>query len=227
MIFDYQDYFEKFKGIKANEIGNAVVIAILAAAIFALALPERSLYALTYDIFMLPKPGSEIALLVGPVAILSAYIAYAINPRPGIIIFNLGMYSLTMPAFQLALNPEGLGAYPYFLNLAAILVLTVFLEVLVFMFSKWETVQSFALPALFSNLALLLFYWLLVFPFQDDRWPVKTAVSPDSVTAVLEYISPIPMVIGVGMVGAIVIGALIPILLRLLVFKKRKASQAA
>lgn len=224
MIFDYQDYFEKFKGIKANEIGNAIVIAIITAAVFALAFPERSLYALSYDIFMLPKPGSEIALLVGPVAILSAYIAYSINPRPGIILFNLGTYAIAMPAFQLGLNPEGLGAYPYFLNLLAILVLMVFLEVLVYFFSKWETVQSMALPALISNLALLLFYWILVFPFQDDVWPVKSAVSPDGVATMIEYLSPIPIILGVAMVGAIVIGALIPILLKLLVFKKKRAS---
>ena len=227
MIFDFQEYFEKFSGIKANEIGNAVVIAIVTAAVFTLAFPERSLYALSYDIFMLPKPGSEIALLVGPVAILSAYLAYSINPRPGIIIFNLGMYAIAMPAFQLALNPEGLGAYPYFLNLLAILVLTVILEATVFFFSKWETVQSLALPALISNIALLLFYWLLVFPFQDDVWPVKSSVSPNGASTMLEYISPIPMVLGVAMVGAIVIGALIPILLKILVFKKKRASESA
>jgi len=224
MISNFLDYFERLKGITANEIGNAVVIAILTAVAFVLVFPERSIYSVSYDTFMLPGPGAEIALLVGPVAILSAYLAYTINPRPGIIMFNQLTYAVAMPALQLTLNPDGLGHYPYFLNLAALLVCMAFLEVLTFLFSKWDKVQGIALPALISNLVLLLFYWLLVFPFQDDVWPVKDAVDVSGVVPALEYISPIPIIVGVGMIGAIVIGSLVPILLKLFVMGKKRAS---
>lgn len=220
-----QDYLERFRSISLNEIGNAVIVGVLFSIGFVFVFPDTAITTLMHDVFRLPGPGAGIALLVGPVGILCGYVAHTINPRPGSILFSVIMFGLLMPIGQILFNPEGLGQFPFYLPLASFVILAILLEIFTVLFAKWELIKSMVAPAVICNVLFLIFWWVTIFPLFLGRWPVKDKLELSGFGDYVEYISPILILIGVSLIGAVVIGALVPIVIRTL--KSRTARQAS
>lgn len=198
----------KYKGLNFKDIGNALALGVVIGLIFAIIFNNDNLDKLVYEIFNMPTPGAEIALFIGPAAILGAVFAHYLSRRSGVTFFAIGGFALvTIPA-QMLYNPEGFGAIPLWYTVPGFLILMVFLDPILFLFSGRDIVQKYAAPAVLANIAFLLFFWLVAFPIEFDRWPVAEQVDVIGVNSFLQLVFPTITILGAAIVGALVIGAL-------------------
>jgi hypothetical protein len=216
------DYLEKYKSLTLVEIGNAVVIGVLFSLAFVFLSRGESINDLVYDTFRLPHPGAGIALIVGPVAIMCGLLAHSFNPKPGSILFSVLVFGLLVPIGGAIFNPDGLGQFPFFFPLLSFIVLAILLEIFAYMFSKRDDFQKVVTPAVLTNILFLVFWWLTIFPIYLDEWPLKKNVEVTGFGEAMEYISPILILIGVGFIGALVVGAIIPLIVSSMRSKKAK-----
>ena len=222
LVQKFLDYLERYRSLTLNEIGNAVVIGVLASIAFVFIFPDESISTLMHDVFHLPGPGAGIALLVGPAGVLVGLLAYSFNPRPGSILFSVVVFGLLMPMGQVLFNPDGLGQFPFFFQTLSFIFLAVVLELLVYKFSKRDEFQRIVAPAVLANVLFLVFWWLTIFQMYLDRWPLKEKVEVDSFTTGIEYVSPILILVGISFVGSVLIGAIVPLIMMSRRVKKSK-----
>ena len=222
LLDTFLDYLEKYKYLSLVEIGNATVIGILFSIAFVFLSRGESINELVYETFHLPGPGAGIALLVGPIAIMCGLVAHVLNSKPGPMLVSIIVFGTLMPIGQSLFNPDGLGQYPFFFPLFSFIFLAIVMEILVYMFSKRNEFQRIIAPAIVANILFLVFWWVTIFPFYLKEWPVKEKVEVSGFSGFIEYVSPILILLGVGLVGAVAIGSIIPIIVSSMRTKKPK-----
>jgi hypothetical protein len=207
-------YMKNYRGLTPLDLGVCALTGAVMAAVFVFIFPGASMSTLMHNVFQLPGPGAGVALFVGPFAILAGLLAYMFCPRPGAALIAMVTYALIEPAGQVLFNPQGQGRYPYLMLMLAFLVPAVLTELLLNLPEFKRVIVRYGVPAMISNVALLWFYWIAIFPRYPmsgtNSWPFDNGIDPSA--NYLGHIQPVLVLVPTAIVGALVIGATFPII---------------
>lgn len=157
--------------VRPGRAAIAVLVGALGGVLFLFVFPGGSLSTLMHQVLHLPGPGAGIALIVGPVALVSVLISSRLAPGAGsallaALAFSL-VYAVLVAVLGIPANEKGLFGSGWFV--AALATCGVAAEILLYLARSLKPPWRFALAAGGANLVLLVFYWVVIFP-QTVGW---------------------------------------------------------
>ena len=207
-------YMKRCKEYTIRDFTLAAIVGAMMALVFVFIFPGKSISTLMHDVFHLPGPGAGIALVVGPFAVLAGFLAYIYIPKPGAFLTALVAYCLVEPAGQAAFNPNGMGKYPYFIVAVSFFIVAVLGELLLNLIDYRRDILRYSVPAIFSNVIFLIFWWAAIFPVysaaNEPKWPVNNKI--DLSSDFFGHYSAVPILIAVAIIGALLISSIYPII---------------
>jgi len=162
---------------------------------FLFVFPRGSITTLMHDVLHLPGPGAGIALILGPVALLFVLISsHLVGRAPGgallaSLAFSL-IYVIAATILNVPTSEKGMFGSIWFV--IALAVCGVVAEILLFLTRALRPSSRLLLTACGANTALLLFYWIAIFP-RTKGW-----ISWEDV----------PVLLGLSLAGGAVAGAI-------------------
>ncbi|MFH0980244.1 MAG: hypothetical protein V2A79_01730 [Planctomycetota bacterium] len=157
--------------IRGKEAAACAAIGVAGALIFLFAFPKDSITTLMHAVLDLPGPGAGIALLVGPFLILVSLVTRPLSRRVGgAVIASLTFavaYALVVRLLEAPTNPKG--AFGGAAFIAAVAAFGIVAEAVMVVSQAVKDVWRCMLSGALANAALLVFYWIVIFP-RTYRW---------------------------------------------------------
>jgi hypothetical protein len=180
----------------------SIMAGLLGAIAFIFLFPGASITTAMHEVMRLPGPGAGIGMLYGPFIVLVALMAYFHIRRTGAILLT----SISFGVFHAALAPAVYGDVktagtigPPHLRIVAVVVLGVVLWWAVRFLDQQKDHVRYPAASVLASFAVMCFYWAAIFP-NSPKGPVAAA--------------DVPVLLGVTALGAVVIGGLLPLVLR-------------
>jgi len=143
----------------------ALAIGAVGGAIFVFAFPRGSISTLMHEVLRLPGPGSGIALILGPLAIVFAQSAEYVCKRHGsTLLAALGFALVGVTARSAGFLGETKGMFGSLPFAGSLLTLGLILELGFLVRGKLTSLIFSLLFASLASLGILVFYWLFIFP---------------------------------------------------------------
>ena len=156
----------KLNVIHGKEAATSAAIGVAGALIFMFVLPKGSISTLMHEVLDLPGPGAGIALIVGPFLIIVALISSLLSRGDGgAVVASLMFavaYALVAWLLEIPTNSKGAFGSPVFI--AAIAQCGIAAEAVMVLGKALKTVWCCMLSGALANAALLVFYWIVIFP---------------------------------------------------------------
>ena len=160
-------------------------IGLVGAVIYLFAFPKGSISTLMHAVLDLPGPGAGIALIFGPFLTVVLVISSLLCRTEGgaviaSVTFAVG-YALVVRLLELPTNPKGAFGGPLFIG-AVVQSGIVAAAAMALGRRRLKIVWACLLAGTLANVALLVFYWIVVFP-RTAGWvgwgdvPLLTALS--------------------------------------------------
>jgi len=179
----------------------AVAIGAAACSVFWLVFPGRSLSQISHGVLRLPGPGSALGFVYGPAFILACLLSAALLRSNWAACFAGGAFAL----LHGILTPSVLGKVktvgtvgPWPLRVLAVLCAVAALQLVLVLLRKRSALIAYFAAAAAANLALMGFYWAVIYPVVRGK-----TVKPLGAL----------ILVGTGTVSALLFGALAPALL--------------
>jgi len=151
--------------------GMALLIGAAGGVLFLFVFPGGALSTLMHEVLRLPGPGAGIALAVGPLALVFALAASCVVPRFGVSTLAAVGFSgtcvIVSTVLALSGNEKGMFGSPWFV--AALATCGLVADSLLWAARRASPSLRFVLAACGANVALLIFYWIAIFP-QNKGW---------------------------------------------------------
>lgn len=149
----------------------ALAIGAAGGAVFVFAFPRGAITTLMHEVLDLPGPGAGIALVLGPLVVLSAQTAEFVCKRHGTsLLAALGFALVAVTARTLGVEGESKGMFGSLPFAGALLSMGLLLE-LGFLVRGRLTSLVFTLTfAAAAGVGLLAYYWILIFPLTSAGW---------------------------------------------------------
>jgi hypothetical protein len=167
----------KLEVIPAHEAAMCASTGIGGALIFLFAFPKGAISTLMHAVLHLPGPGAGIAMILGPFLLLIVLIPSLLSRgKGGAVIASLtfaATYSLVAALFDIPVNPKG--AFGSALFVAGVTLFGLVTELAQMLGSRLKGLWRCMLSGALANAALLIFYWVVVFP-RTDRWILRADV---------------------------------------------------
>lgn len=156
----------KLNVIRGKEAATCAAVGVGGALIFLFAFPKGSISTLMHEVLGLPGPGAGIALILGPFLVLVTLISSLLSRgNGGAVIASLAFalaYALVVRLLGIPTNPKGaFGSAAFIAGIAAFGIAT---EAVMGPGQVSKTVWRCLLAGALANAALLVFYWIAVFP---------------------------------------------------------------
>ena len=156
----------KLKVIRSREAATCAGIGVAGALVFLFAFPKGSISTLMHAVLGLPGPGAGIALVLGPMLILVALISSLSSRGSGgaaiACLMFAGTCALVASLLDVPTNPKGAFGSPVFM--AAVAPFGLVTEAVMVLGKALTQVRRCLLSGALANAALLVFYWVVIFP---------------------------------------------------------------
>ncbi len=152
---------------QSHRFGLAVLVGVVGGLVFLAILPTGAFSTLAHNVVRLPAPGAGVALLVGPLAVVCLLIAWRVARSAGGALAGALAFSLTCTVtLAIVGRPEGgNGMIGSPLFVAALGTAGAAAELVLFLTRALKAVWlRLVLAAACANVALLIFYWVAIFP---------------------------------------------------------------
>lgn len=184
-----------------SQVCQSAIFGILGAFGFLYLFPGSAITTAMHPVLKLPGPGAGIGLIFGPFIILLSLIVYNFNQIKGTIIITSTAFGIVHSIFTPLIYPSvitvgSLGPTP--LRIAAVILLAVVLEIFIHIFEDLNALARYLISAGISNIACLVFYWVLIFPGPKGWVNVED----------------IPVLLGIAILSGTVVGGAVPFALR-------------
>lgn len=154
-----------------KQVALSAAIGAGGALVFLFAFPKGAVSTFAHYVLKLPGPGSGIALIVGPFLILVAMSSSLLTRAAGgALISSLAFalsYALVARLLRVPSDPKGAFGSPLFI--AALALFGLALEAPITLARGLKPPWRCLLAGTLANVALLVFYWLVIFP-RTTRW---------------------------------------------------------
>ena len=161
----------KLDVIRGREAATSAAIGVAGALVFLFAFPKGSISTLMHAVLDLPGPGAGIALVFGPFLVLVALISARLSRKDGgAVIASLAFavtYALVVRLLGIPTNPKG--AFGSAAFIATIAAFGIIMEAMMAVDRALKDVWRCMISGALANAALLVFYWLAIFP-RTYRW---------------------------------------------------------
>ena len=155
-------------GVREIALGSAV--GAVGAGIYLFAFPAGAISTLMHAVLRLPGPGAGIAMVVGPFLVLVAMSSFFLTRARGtalIACVAFGIcHAVVIRLLHLPTNPKGGSSVAF---LAALVLFGLCLEAVMAAGRPRDQARRCLLAGTLSNAALLVFYWIAIFP-QTAGW---------------------------------------------------------
>ena len=152
--------------IKGKHAAVCAAIGCAGGTIFLFVFPKGSITTLMHAVMDLPGPGAGIALILGPVLILSVLTPALLYRRAGSsLIASLSFavsYALLVRVLQISTNPKG--AFGSLSFIAAVALFGLAADAFMTLGRKLKDHWRGMLAGGLANTVLLVSYWTIVFP---------------------------------------------------------------
>lgn len=150
-----------------SRTGIPLLLGAIGGLLFLFVFPKGSITTVMHDVLHLPGPGAGIALILGPVALLFILLSsHSVRLAPGgalpaSLAFAMS-YAIPAKIFALPTSTKGMFGSARFI--IALAVCGVAAEILLSLTRRLRPPWGYVLTACGANTALLVFYWLAIFP---------------------------------------------------------------
>jgi hypothetical protein len=154
----------------------AVLIGAVGGAFFLFVFPGAAISTLMHQVLKLPGPGAGIGVMLGPVALVFMLVASRVTGRCGGALLAALGFSVVHAILSILFRGGGsTGQFGTGWFVLALLVCGVVAEGLLLLARRARSPLQFIIAACGANIALLVFYWLAIFP-RTAGWVAWKAV---------------------------------------------------
>lgn len=150
---------------------KAAGLGAVGGAGFVFLFPKGAISTLMHQVLQLPGPGAGIALVLGPFMLMLAMIVSRwAGDRPGGALGSVLVFSVVvalLAALVSEMNPKGM--FPTIWFILACTICGFAAEAMLVLARRLGPLWRLLLAGVAGNLALLVFYWVVIFP-QSARW---------------------------------------------------------
>ena len=184
--------------LNAYQILFAILMGIIGVCLFLFLFPGGAISTAMHQILNLPGPGAGIGIIFGPFIILLSFLTYNFIKKQGAIFITCSVFGIIHSIFTPIVYPtiKTVGSLgPLFLRILAIILLGLVIEICIFIFKNQKDLISYPVSAGISNVVILLFYWIAIFPSNKGMVAINDT----------------PILLVVGILAGIAFGGLIPL----------------
>ena len=201
-------YLERILILNLNtlQILFAVVMGVVGVFLFLFLFPGGAITTAMHQVLNLPGPGAGIGLIFGPFIIILSLLTYNSICKHGVIFITCLVFGLFHSILTPIVYPDvktvgSLG--PIYFRVLAVILVGIALEICIFLLKNRKDIIKYLISAGISNIILLSFYWVAIFPY--NKGIIK--------------IEDIPILLGITIIAAIILGGLVPLGVKRLVCK--------
>jgi len=145
----------------------SIIFGIVGAFVFLFLFPGGAITTAMHQLLKLPGPGAGIGLVFGPFIIILGLIAYNLTKKPGIIVLTYTVFGITHSILTPIIYPTidtvgSLGPLP--LRIVVVILMGITFELCMYISRDQKTVTRYLISSVISNISLISFYWLIIFP---------------------------------------------------------------
>lgn len=156
----------KLNTISRKEVLTCAAIGTMGALIFLFVFPKGAISTLMHEVLHLPGPGAGIALVLGPFLIFVLLVSSLLNRSVGgALVTSLAFAiacALVVWLLEIPTNPKG--AFGSALFIVAVAVCGIAAEAMTALGTSLRPAWRCMISGAVANAALLLFYWIIIFP---------------------------------------------------------------
>lgn len=149
-----------------KEARTSAVLGVVGALIFLFAFPKGSISTLVHEVLGLPGPGAGIAVVRGPFVIIVVLLSSLLSRGHGGAVIASLMFAVAyaLAGLFVGVSASGKGALGSALFIAAVALAGAVAEAAMIFGHTLGKVACCMLSGALANLALFVFYWVLILP---------------------------------------------------------------